>query len=548
MSERYRIGDLMVDTSDGTVTRRLQTLTLSPLSFDLLVALVRRAPHVVRRQELLETVWPNEFVSDETLSQRVRLLRESLGDVTGEPRYVASLRGWGYKLIAAVDRLPDGHAGTIRSLAVLPLANLTGDPQQEYFADGMTEALISALAKIHALKVISRTSIMHYKHADTRLPQIARELGVDAVIEGAVTLTSGRVRVSAQLVRATTDEHLWAESYDRELGDVLSLHADLARAIASEVRAVVTPEEERRLKTQYRVNPAAHEALLRGRYFFAKLTAVDLDRATAWFEQAISGDPSFAEAYAGLADACLLRGVPFSGNTTVTEQRRLVRSAKAAAERALDLDETLGGAHAALGMALLFNDWDWCGAQRALGRALEFEPNHPYAHAYLALLAGTRVDCATTLAEARCAIDLDPVNLLIRAEAGEVCYWIRDYAQAIAYASQTLEFDPSYPRAHFVLGRVFEAQGRLEEAITEYQQAGMIASAEVPTARHALQQWGPAGYHRWALAVRLAGMVDSPTGGASALHAGESPTLPCKNLCAPRRSRRSHEMSRAVLS
>jgi TolB-like protein len=520
MAERYRIGDLVVDTGDGTVTRREGVLRLSPLSLDLLLALARRAPHVVRRQELLETVWPKEFVNDETLSQRVRLLRESLGDTTEAPHYVASLRGWGYQLVVPVERLPDQPA-TIRSIAVLPLANLAADPQHEYFADGMTEALISALAKIRALKVISRTSVMRYKHTEMRLPQIGRELGVDAVIEGAVTLTSERVRVSAQLVRAATDEHLWAECYDRDLGDVLALHADLARAIAREVRAVVTPDEESRFERQYRVDPVAHEALLRGRYFFGKLTPADLDRAIGWFERAISCDPSFAPAYAGLGHVCVFRGVPLSTNLNVSEQRQFLTRAKTAAERAVELDETLAEAHAALGMAILFNDWDWHGAEQAFERALELEANHPYAHAYRALLASTKLDCATTLAEIHRAIDLDPVNLLIRAEAGELCYWIRDYAQAIEYASQTLEFDPSFPRAHFVLGRVFEAQGKIDDAITEYERAGMIMPAEVPEARQALRQGGPAGYHRWALAVQLGGMGNRPQGRSSAPHSSE---------------------------
>ena len=507
----------MVDIGAGTVTRGQETLALSPLSFDLLVALVRRAPHVARRRELLETVWPNEFVNDETLSQRVRLLREALGDATEDPRYVASARGWGYRLIAPVERLPE-EARRIRSLAVLPLANLSGDPQQEYFADGMTETLISALAKIRALKVISRTSVMHYKHADRRLPQIGSELGVDAVIEGTVLLAGERVRVNAQLVCAATDEHLWTQSYDRDLGDVLALHADLARSIARQVQAVLTPDEEERLGKHPRVDPAAHEAHLRARYFFAKFTPADLDRAIGWFEQAIARDASFAEAHAGLAQACVGRGVPLGAGLSVREEKQLLTRGKAAAEWALRLDETLAEAHAALGLALLFNDWNWPGAERALERALKLGPNCPFAHAYRATLASTKLDRPETLAELRSAIELDPVNLLIRAEAGEMCYWVRDYAQAIEYASQTLELDPSFPRAHFVLGRVFEAQGRIDEAIAEYQQAGMMTSEGAAAARRAHRRGGAAGYHRWALAVRLGAMGSHPTNGSRASH------------------------------
>lgn len=504
VAERYRVGDLVVDLAAGVVKRGEETVALSPLTFHLLVALVRRAPQAVRRQDLLATVWPNEFVNEDTLWQRVRLLREALGDVAEEPRYLTSVRGWGYKIVPNVERLED-QAAPIRALAVLPLANLSGDPQQEYFADGMTETLISQLAKIRALKVISRTSVMHYKHAERRLPQIARELGVDAVVEGTVLVAGGLVRVSVQLIRAATDEHLWAEIYDRELEDVFALHADLARSIAGEIRALITPQERERLATHHRVNPAAHESELRARYFLAKFTPSDLDRGIAYFEQAIGQDPLFAEAHSGLALACMNRAVPLGAELTVARHRELLATGKAAAKQALAIDSTLAEAHAALGLILLFHDWDWQGAERALECALEFDNNSVFAHSYRAALAATTLDGTRALLEMRRAIELDPLNLYVRAEAGEGCYWIRDYAQAVEYASQALDLDPSFPRAHFVLGRVREAEGRIAEAIAEYEKAGVI-TAGAGAARRALRQGGPAGYYRWALRAGITGM------------------------------------------
>lgn len=503
--ERYRLGDLVVDASGGVVKRGEETLALTPLTFGLLVALVRRAPQIVRRQELSAAVWPNESVGEDTLWQRVRLLREALGDVAEEPRYLASVRGWGYRLIPNVERL-ENEAAPIRALAVLPLANLTGDPQQEYFADGMTETLISQLAKIRALKIISRTSVMRYKHAERRLPQIARELGVDAIIEGTVMTVGGRVRVSVQLVRAATDEHLWAETYDREIEDVFALHADLARSIAHEIQAVITPEERERLATHRRVNPAAHESDLRARYFLGKFTPADLERAMVHFEQAIAQDESFADGMAGLAYAGAMRAVPLSGDLSVARQRELLSRAKAAAQRAVSMDGTLAEAHAALGMTLLLHDWDWPEAERAMERALELGPSSWQAHSFRATLAATTLDCVRTLGELRRAVELDPLNLHLRAEAGELCYWIRDYAQAVEYAGQTLELDPLFPRAHFVLGRVREAQDRIGEAIDEYQQAGVI-TAGARAAHRAHQEGGAAGYHRWTL---RAGLTTSP--------------------------------------
>ena len=504
VAARYRVGDLVVDLAAGVVRRGEETVALSPLTFHLLVALVRRAPQAVPRQELLETVWPNEFVNDDTLWQRVRLLREALGDEAVEPRYLASVRGWGYKIVPNVERLEDQPA-PIRALAVLPLANISGDPQQEYFADGMTETLITSLAKIRALKVISRTSVMHYKHAERRLPQIARELGVDAVVEGTALAAGGRVRVSVQLIRAATDEHLWAEIYDRELEDVFALHADLARSIAGEIRALITPEERERLATHRRVNPAAHESELRARYFLAKFFPSDLDRSIACFEQAIAQDPLFAEAKSGLALTCMIRAVPLGSDLTIARQRDLLGKGKAAAKQALAIDGTLAEAHAALGAVLLFYDWDWRGAERAFESALELDSNSAVAHWCRAVLAATTLDGTRALREIRRAIELDPLNLSVRAEAAEFCYWIRDYAGAVEYASQALDLDPSFPRAHFVLGRVHEAEGRIAEAITEYEKAGVI-TAGAGAARRALHQGGPAGYHRWALRAGITAM------------------------------------------
>ena len=406
----------------------------------------------------------------------------------------------------------------IRALAVLPLANLTGDPQQEYFADGMTETLILALAKIRALKIISRTSVMRYKHTAQRLPQIARELGVDAVVEGTVLLAGGRVRVTAQLIRARTDQHLWAASYDRDLGDVFALHADLARSIAAEVRAVVTPDEHERLEGHRPVDPVANEAALRARHFLTEYTAEDAERAVAYFEQAVARDASFAEAYAGLAEACIFRAVPLGTRLSARRQRGLLSKAIEAARRALAIDNTLAEAHAVLGLAVLFHDWDWRSAEAALEHALELDYNSAWAHLSAAIIACTKLDGTAALRELRHALDLDPLNFLIRAQAAECCYWIRDYSQAIEYASQTLDLDPSFSRAHFVLGRVYEAQGGIDAAITEYAHAGMIAARGAGVARRALTRFGSAGYHRWALAVRLGAMACPAAGEPRASH------------------------------
>ncbi|MBN1905141.1 MAG: winged helix-turn-helix domain-containing protein [Deltaproteobacteria bacterium] len=512
MGEQYLIGDLTVDTGNNTVTRGNEAITLSPRSFQLLVALARRAPNVVSRQELLETVWPDEYVNDETLSQRVRVLRKSLGDLEETPRYISAVRGWGYCVVLPVEcvEIPKGK---IRSIAVLPLTNITGDPQLEYFADGMTDALISALAKIRTLKVISRTSVMNYKKTNKKAPQIARELGVEAIIEGTVLVTKERVRVSAQLVHGATDDHFWAETYDRDLGDVLAMHSEIAQAIAHEIRAVITPEDSERLEQKHRIAPDLLEAYLKGQYFLFKYTPEDVRRGISFLEQAVAGDPLFAEAHAVLAHAYLTGGLPTGNNLSVMKQRQLLAMARRSAEKALDIDLRIALAHGVKAMIYLFHDWDWERAEQALERAGHFEPNNALVHIYRAGVAATKLESEKTLEELRSVISLDPVNLAFLSAAEEICWWIRDYSQAIAYATQVLDLDPGYQRAHFVLARVYEAQGRFKEMITEYENSGFFTDNGAKEARCALKEGGAPGYYRWAIEVQFGAMGDSPVDG-----------------------------------
>ena len=393
-----------------------------------------------------------------------------------------------------------GAVPRVRSIAVLPLANLSGDPQQEYFADGMTEALTTDLAKIGALKVISRTSAMQYKGTKKALPQIARELGVDAVVEGSVLHVGDRVRITGQLILAATDEHLWAESYEREVRDVLALHGEVAQAIAREIQVVLTPSERQRLQRRRQVAPAAQEAYLRGLSAHYRFTPPDMQRAIGLYEQAVAGDATFAEARAMLAQACLLRALPLGGNLTAGARQDLITKARAAAALAIQTDETVSNAHVALGGIALMVDRDWSRAERELRRSLDLDANNPIAHMYLAILSivlGRRDDARRELDR---AVGLNPMAAVTRAEAAEFSSWLREYDRAIAFATQALELDPAYPRAHFVLGRVYETRGSIADAISEYEKAGW--SAELAgAARQALQRGGRTGFYRWRLSA-----------------------------------------------
>ncbi len=354
------------------------------------------------------------------------------------------------------------QVGAITSLAVLPLENVSRDPEQEYFVDGMTEALILDLAKIGSIKVISRTSVMRYKATTKSLPEIARELNVDAVVEGSVLRVGDRVRITAQLIHAATDEHLWAESYDRDLRDVLRLQSEVARTIAQQIKVTLTPQEQARMVESRPTNPAAHEAYLKGRFYWNKRTSDDLQKAVEYFEQAIALDPDWPLGYAGLADAYLV--MPFWAPVRPSEA---MPKAKAAAARALQMDETLAEAHASLGGIAADYDWDWPTAEREFERAIALSPNYATAHQWYAEYLRTMGRHGDAIRELTKAQELDPLSLIIGVQVGAVHYVAGDFEQAEARLRKTLELGPEFAFAHQMLAKTLFLQGRFSEAITE---------------------------------------------------------------------------------
>jgi TolB-like protein/DNA-binding winged helix-turn-helix (wHTH) protein/Tfp pilus assembly protein PilF len=358
---------------------------------------------------------------------------------------------------------PTVGASRITSLAVVPLANMTGDPAQDYFVDGMTEELITDLSKIRTLKVISRTSVMQYKGAKKTLPQIARELNVDGILEGAVLRTSDRVRVTAQLIRADTDEHIWAESYERDLQDVLNLQRELARQISREIKVTLQPLEEKQLAAPTTVNPQAHELYLRGRFFWNRRTREDLFKAADYFHQATEIDPSYAQAYAGLADAY----AELVGFGDVAPAAGLPK-AKAAAMRAIELDESLAEAHAALAYGNAA-DWNWAGAEKEFQRALELKPGYAVALYQYGFILSTwgRQDEAIALTEK--ALELDPLSQIALYRAGRVYFNARQYEKAIQRFERILELNPNDYLGLYGLGLTYEAEGRFDKAIFYFQ-------------------------------------------------------------------------------
>ena len=351
----------------------------------------------------------------------------------------------------------------IESLAVLPLENLSGDPEQEYFAEGMTDELITDLAKIGALRVISRTSVMRYKGRKERLPEIARELGVDALVEGAVVRSGDRVRVTANLVQAVPERHLWAQAYERNLRDVLTLQNDVASAIAREIQIQLTPQEQAHLAKPRSVSPEAYETYLKGEYYRYRSTPESLSKAINYFEQAIAKDPSYAQAYARLA-SCY---VNLAGR--LLPPKEAMPKANAAAVRALGLDPNLGVGHASLGNVKLFYEFDWAGAEREYKRALELDPGDPGIHVLVGNYLIAQGEAEQSTKEYSRARELDPLSVGRRCSEGRGLYYAHQYDRAIERYRAALEMDPKFVGHCIWLGLAYEQKGMMGQAIAEIQ-------------------------------------------------------------------------------
>ena len=403
-----------------------------------------------------------------------------------------------------------------RSLAVLPFANLSGDPAQEYFADGMTEALLTELGKISALRVISRQSMMRYEGTKKSVPQIARELMVDAVVEGSVLRVGDRVRVSVQLIEAAPEGHLWANSYDREVRDVLTLHGEMARTVAREIRVTLTPEEESRLAGARAVNPAVNEAYFRGRYFLNRRTKENLDRALADFQHAIELDPEFAPAYAALSE------VYFSlVMYDFAHSKELLAKSQQASLQALELDDSLSAAHYTLAIHRLAS-WDWLGAEAQARRAIEVNPSNASAHCWysdLLVFQGRMTEANTEIQRAQ---ELNPFSVEIYMAATARLYYERRYDEFIERCQEWVQRDPSLEwNCHHGLGAAYVQMGRHEQAIAELREALKSSTIYAHTATELANALAVAGHREEAMKLLdTVEYVPWKTMGAALVYAG----------------------------
>ena len=521
---RLRFDGFEIDLRSGELWKKGTRVRLQEQPFQVLRVLLERSGEIVTREELKQTLWPSDtFVDfDDGLNTAVKKIRDVLGDSSEKPRYIETVPRRGYCFVGPVEpqsasapkepvavpvaqvvaksapadatgwkrtarratsvavgilalvvllvatdwkgfrAILTGHtaAPRIESLAVLPLENLSSDPAQEYFVEGMTDELIIDLASIAGLRVISRTSTAHYKGTRKTLPEIAQELHVDAVVEGSVSRSANKVRVRAQLVRATPEEHLWAESYERDLADVLTLQRDVATAIAGRIKMRLTPDEQARFANTRAVNPAAYDAYLLGNFHSSKRSPDSLAKGIEYFQEAIRIDPTYAQAYAGLAKAYFALEI-FGGSGVGTSSNQIRTNTL----KALELDGNLAEGHALLGRIHFQLDWNWKNAETEFQRAIELNPNLEEAYVNYAYFLQAMGRHSEALASVHRAVELDPLSAPNICDEGRILYRTRQFENAVARYQRALELDPTYRPA---LGRIedaYEQLGKYEEAL-----------------------------------------------------------------------------------
>ena len=457
-----------MDLSSGELRRSGKPIRLQPQPFRVLGMLAGRAGEVVTRAQLRDEIWgKGTFVDfEQGLNFCVRQIRSALGDDPDKPRFVQTIPRLGYRFVAkSVQTGAASGRCAIRSIAVLPLKNLSGSPDEDYFAEGLTEELITELSKLGNLRVISRTSVMLYKNSEKTLPEIARELKVDAVVEGTAMRAGEQVRITAQLVEAATDAHLWAESYHRELRDILVLQRDIAYAIARQIQSNLAPSRKI-VAGAPRMNASAYLAYQKGRYLWNQRSEASLQKGIELFQEAIDNDPLYSAAYSGLAD-CLTA----LGYSSSLAPEKTFPKAKAMAVRALELDATLAEPHASLGYYKLYYDWDWKGAESEFREAIALNRNYVSAHhwysVYLTAM-GREQEARTEIGMAR---ELDPLSLAINTDVGFELYYSGNYDQAIEQLQFVLDLNPRFALANLWIGRAYQQKRSYDLAITRYRQA-----------------------------------------------------------------------------
>lgn len=516
LTQIVRFGVFQLDLKARELHKAGVRIKLQEQPFRVLELLVDHAGQVVTRDELRQKVWPTDvYVAfDQGLNNAIKKLRDALGDSADSPKFVETLARNGYRFIAPVSAAPPSvpaprlrlgspalrntvlaglaaaallaalgyvawRAVAMRAerapekviLAVLPFDNLSPDPDQEFFSDGLTEEMIAQLGKLNPqrLMVIARGSVARYRGSQLAVNQIGKELNADYLVQGSVRRAADRVRITVQLIRARDQTDLWAESYERDLKDILALQDSVARTIAKQIHIALAPGTQPRLTARPDLDPGAHEAYLKGRYYWNKRTVDGMEKALSYFQQAITKDPAYGAAYSGLADSN--SGLAWHGFVSPAEA---LPRAKAAALKAIEIDPLSAEAHASLAL-VLNHEWDWPAAEAEYRRALQLDPGYANAHHWYGDYLSARSRHKEALLEAQQALTLDPLNLMIGTWLGLRHYLAHKYDRAIDQGRSTMELDPNFAAAHLLLGESYVQAGLDAQGLAEAQSAARLS-------------------------------------------------------------------------
>jgi len=518
----YEFGPFRLDPAERKLLRGNEIVALTPKAFDTLLLLVRNSGHLLEKDELISTLWPNSFVEEGSLSNNIFLLRRVLGE---DPAFIETVPRRGYRFIGAVRQFPGtattrletpvdvgasgiafppakvrqswrsrvglafaavvllaslaaagwfyrvagGRGEAIDSVAVLPFVNASADPNTEYLSDGITESLINSLSQLPHLKVMSRDASFRYKGKETDAQAVGRDLGVRAVFEGRVTQRGDSIAISAELIDTRDDRHIWGQQFSRRPSEIFGLQEEIAREMTTALRLRLTNEEQKHLVRSYTPNAEAYQDYLRGRYFWQK-TGLGLNKGAEYFQQAIAKDPQYALAYDGLADSYILLSV-----FGFSSPKEAFPKAKEAALKSLEMDGTLVEAHTSLARIKAEYDWEWSGAEREFRRAIELNPSYATAYQWYGSVLVTMGRPEEAIANYRRALELDPLSPIINGALGKAFYDTRQYDRAIEQMQKTLELDPNLFMARAYLAYAYLQKSMNKEAMAELEKHMVIS-------------------------------------------------------------------------
>jgi adenylate cyclase len=460
----YEFGPFRIDASERRLLRGGEVVQLTPKVFDVLMALVQNSGHLLSKDELIEMVWPNTAVEEGNLARNISTLRSALGERPRESQFIETIPWRGYRFIASVRRLRERGA-EIDSIAVLPFVNVNADSKSEYLVDALTESLITSLAQLTNVRVISRNSAFRYKGREINAPTVGRELKVQALLLGRIAALEDMLSISVELVE-TGDCHIWGAQFIRKSADLFTAPEAIAQEIVEKLQVEIDGGAAQSLVKRHSPNSEAHLLFLKGRYHFNKLTLEGVQKGLEYFQQAIEKDADYALAYAALGDC-----------HNYMNQRN---EAKQALLNALQLDDTLGEAHASLGFFRFLYDWDFSGAENAFVKAIALSPNYAEAHHWYAIYLANLGRHEQAFREAEMAVERDPLSLLMNMTVALNFYTGREYDRAIAQLEKIIEMETNFPAAHSVLGCVYVQKQMYQEALAEYEKVMELVKGVAP--------------------------------------------------------------------